>query len=131
MRATHARNALATLRQYPLLYKVGKTLQAYGLLRNERVNLWKRAMRLVAPFYRWLEKESGIPKGWSAHLTEAETIRFLTNGAMVPMAELSRRVHEGYSAYVTRVKTTIVSGEKKHLHFVRRYIPTRRYAKVD
>lgn len=131
MRAAHARDALATLRRHPLLYKVGKTLQLYGLLRNERVHLWKRAMRLASPFYRWLEKESGIPKAWSAHLTERETIRFLTNGVLISMHELSRRAHEGYSAYVTRGKTVIVSGRKEHLRFVCRYIPAQRDIKAN
>lgn len=116
--------ALMQLKKEPILYRVGKTINLYTWIRNERADAYKYAIVMTQPFYRWFERHFCLPKYWAADLTRQEMIDSLEkNGLACSMRELQMRVHHGCMAYITLKKTAVVSHPKKQLAFIKGFMP--------
>lgn len=116
--------SLTQLKKYPILYRVGKTINVYTWLRNERADAYKRALAISQPFYRWFEKHFAIPKYWAADLTRQEILDTLKENKLAcSLSELQMRTRHGCVAYSTLKKTAVVSNPKKQLAFIKRFVP--------
>lgn len=125
----NAKLALKTLKKDPLLAKIGHVLHIYTWLRTERIDIYKRALVTVQPFYRWFEQEFELPKFWAGHFSYDEIADALEKNKLPPIKKLQDRAHFGYVVHIGANKTTIIAKPEEQIRFVRRFIP--KYGEFD
>ena len=113
------KKTLEKLKKDKLLYKVARTIHEYIFLRTERIDVYKEVLMAVGPFYRRIEKELHLPRGWAAHLSYEEIIKALEKKKLPNIKDLSNREHHQYVVYITQKGTKIISNPKEQLKFLK------------
>lgn len=74
------RTALEQLRPFPGLARTANILHLFAWLRTERVDVWRKILWQIQPFYRELERRIGLSRGLGPQLTYPEVVEFLRFG---------------------------------------------------
>ncbi len=112
------RAALKRLRPYPELVRTAKILHLYAWLRTERVDVWRRILWEIQPFYREMERRIGLSRRLGPELTYQEVVDFLRSGTK------PRNVRPNELIYIHNGKLDLIRDKVVAQRIVRRLIRT-------
>lgn len=106
---------------------LAKLINEYIWLRTERIDTWRRAMYLVQPFFRELERRAKLPWGSAIHLTIREIEDFLRVGKPIPQKLLRERLIHRYILRVQGQLVRVITDPAEQAHILHHVL---RVAKV-
>jgi len=109
-------NFISTVKDKKLKKKI-EIVHEFAWLKTDRVDVWKKVMFYVQPFYRYLSKQLGISLRDSTNLTTQEIFNYLDKNKRPQLNDLAKR-SKGFWAYYYKLgKIYFIPNVKQDIYF--------------